>query len=193
MKRIRQYQGSDNSDITIKKVDMNDISHSLFLGNDSSCCTAIGSFNDWTAPNYIKNKMVQAIELTDGNEPIGNSMMYLIATASDNQVKPALLIDNIELKPKYQYNDKLEDGIIKYGKNFCKMLGRPDMDIYAGPNRHKLNMDNFEISNESFQMFGDTYGDPIYLDFVTQGIPVDYNSWQGDLLKLKPDNNFQKD
>ena len=193
MKRIRQYQGSDNSDITIKKVDMNDISHSLFLGNDSSCCTAIGSFNDWTAPNYIKNKMVQAIELTDGNEPIGNSMMYLIATASDNQVKPALLIDNIELKPKYQYNDKLEDGIIKYCKNFCKMLGRPDMDIYAGPNRHKLNMDNFEISNESFQMFGDTYGDPIYLDFVTQGIPVDYNSWQGDLLKLKPDNNFQKD
>lgn len=193
MKRIRQYQGSDNSDITIKKVDMNDISHSLFLGNDSSCCTAIGSFNDWTAPNYIKNKMVQAIELTDGNEPIGNSMMYLIATDSDNQVKPALLIDNIELKPKYQYNDKLEDGIIKYCKNFCKMLGRPDMDIYAGPNRHKLNMDNFEISNESFQMFGDTYGDPIYLDFVTQGIPVDYNSWQGDLLKLKPDNNFQKD
>ena len=188
MKRIRQYHGSNSSDITIKKVDMDDIPHSLFLGNDSSCCTALGSFNDWTAPNYIKNKMVQAIELTDGKESIGNSMMYLISTPNEaGELKPALLVDNIELKPKYQYNDNLEDGIVKYCKNFCKELGKPDMEIYAGPNRHKLNMDNFEMVNKRFQMLGDTCGDEIYLDFLSQGMPVEYDSIEGSLLKLCDD------
>lgn len=188
MKRIRQYHGSNSSDITIKKVDMDDIPHSLFLGNDSSCCTALGSFNDWTAPNYIKNKMVQAIELTDDKESIGNSMMYLISTPNEaGELKPALLVDNIELKPKYQYNDKLEDGIVKYCKNFCKELGKPDMEIYAGPNRHKLNMENFEMVNKRFQMLGDTCGDEIYLDFLSQGMPVEYDSIEGSILKLRDD------
>ena len=167
---------------------MDDIPHSLFLGNDSSCCTAIGSFNDWTAPNYIKNKMVQAIELTDGKESIGNSMMYLISTPNEaGELKPALLVDNIELKPKYQYNDKLEDGIVKYCKNFCKKLGKTDMEIYAGPNRHKLNMDNFELTPTRFQIIGDTCGDDVYLDFLSQGMPVEYDSIEGSILKLHDD------
>lgn len=181
MKRIRQYEGSDSSEITIQKVNMNDISHSLFLGNDSACCTAIGSFNDWTAPNYIKNKMVQAIELKDGDESVGNTMIYPIAVND----KIALLLDNIELKPKYQFNDKIEDGIIDYCHKFAEKLGKPDMDIYAGPNRHKLDMKNFELTDEEFQILGETDGQPVYLDFITKGMPIDYDTFEGSILKLK--------
>lgn len=166
MKRVRQVKNSDESDIQIQKVDMNDIVHALFLGNDASCCTAIGSFNDWTAPNYIKNKMVQAIELKDGENSIGNTMMYVAKIDG----KPALLLDNIELKPKYQYNDKIEDGIVNFAKMVTKDLGKPDMPIYAGSNRHKLNMKNFElVEKNDFNLVGTTHDDPIYLDFVTEG------------------------
>ena len=181
MKRIRQQKSSESSNITIQKVDMDDISHSLFLGNDATCCTAIGSFNDWSAPNYIRNKMVQAIELKDGDESIGNTMMYLVATSPE---KMGLLLDNIELKPKYQYNEKIEDGIVEFSKQFAKKLGKPDMDIYAGPNRHKLDMKNFEFTDEKFQIFGETDGQPVYLDFITQGMPIDYDTFEGGILKL---------
>lgn len=181
MKRIRQYEGSDSSEINIQKVNMNDISHSLFLGNDSACCTAIGSFNDWTAPNYIKNKMVQAIELKDGDESVGNTMIYPIAV--DDRI--ALLLDNIELKPKYQFNDKIEDGIIDYCHKFAEKLGNADMDIYAGPNRHKLNMNKFELEDTNFSLYGETGEDPIYLDFITNSSPVYYHGYEGSLLKLK--------
>lgn len=184
MKRIRQQKSSDSSNITIQKVDMDDISHSLFLGNDATCCTAIGSFNDWSAPNYIRNKMVQAIELKDGDESIGNTMMYLVAISPE---KMGLLLDNIELKPKYQYNEKIEDGIIEFSKQFAKKLGKPDMDIYAGPNRHKLDMKNFEFTDEKFQIFGETDGQPIYLDFITKGMPLDYDTFEGGILKLNKD------
>ena len=61
------------------------------------------------------------------------------------------------------------------------------MEIYAGPNRHKLNMDNFEMVNKRFQMLGDTCGDEIYLDFLSQGMPVEYDSIEGSLLKLCDD------
>ena len=181
MKRIRQQKSSESSNITIQKVDMDDISHSLFLGNDATCCTAIGSFNDWSAPNYIRNKMVQAIELKDGDESIGNTMMYLVATSPK---KMGLLLDNIELKPKYQYNEKIEDGIVEFSKQFAKKLGKPYMDIYAGPNRHKLDMKNFEFTDEKFQIFGETDGQPVYLDFITQGMPIAYDTFEGGILKL---------
>lgn len=181
MKRIRQQKSSESSNITIQKVDMDNISHSLFLGNDATCCTAIGSFNDWSAPNYIRNKMVQAIELKDGDESIGNTMMYLVAISPE---KMGLLLDNIELKPKYQYNEKIEDGIVEFSKQFAKKLGKPDMDIYAGPNRHKLDMKNFELTDEKFQIFGETDGQPVYLDFITKGMPIDYDTFEGSILKL---------
>ena len=45
--------------IKVQKADMNDIKHSLFLGNYASCCTAVGSgANQESAPNYVINKMI---------------------------------------------------------------------------------------------------------------------------------------
>jgi hypothetical protein len=182
MERVKQCKNNEISHIQIQKVDMNDIKHSLFLGNDAVCCTAIGSFNDWSAPNYIKNKMVQAIELKDGDEYIGNTMIYLANVDGET----GLFLDNIELKPKYQYNDKIEQGIIEFAKKFVKELNAPDMDIYAGPNRHRLDMKNFKlIKSDNIFLIGTTAGDEIYLDFIGQGLDVDYNkSFSGSIYKL---------
>ena len=58
------------------------------------------------------------------------------------------------------------------------------MDIYAGPNRHKLDMKNFEFTDEKFQIFGETDGQPVYLDFITQGMPIAYDTFEGGILKL---------
>ena len=101
--------------------------------------------------------------------------------------KPALLLDNIELKPKYQYNDKIEDGIVNFAKMVTKDLGKPDMPIYAGSNRHKLNMKNFElVEKNDFNLVGTTHDDPIYLDFVTEGRNVlPSTCFNGTLYKLK--------
>ena len=182
MKRIRQLKSDETIDITIQKADMDDIPHSLFLGNDASCCTAVGSFNDFSAPNYIMTKAVQCIELKDKDEYIGNSMIYI---AKINN-KPALLIDNIELKPKYQYNDDIENGIIQFSKNLTKSLGKPDMPIYAGPNRHKLDMKNFESVNETFNLVGSSNYIPVYLDFISNSSNIDsQNKYEGILLKSR--------
>lgn len=149
-------------DLQVQKTDMNNISHALFLGNHASCCTAIGSgCNEWTAPNYIKNKCISSIEITDGNSFVGNTMCYIAKVDGET----SLVLDNIEMKPKYQFNDNIRDAIIAYSKQLCAEIGKPDMPIYAGPNKHKVNLDMFELKERNMKIVGSTGYDEIYLDF----------------------------
>lgn len=152
----------ENADLEVLKADMNDIEHSLFLGNYASCCTAVGSgSNQWTAPSYILCKLASAIEVKINQEYVGNTMCF-IAKVDD---KPALILDNIELQHKYQYNDEIRDTILAYARKMAVEIGQPDMPIYAFPNRHKVNMDRFEPVPKDFSIVGSTGDWDIYLDF----------------------------
>lgn len=169
--------------LVIQKADMNDITHALFLGNDAACCTAVGTgCNQWCAPNYIKNKLVSAIEVKDGENYVGNTMMYVIKIDG----KPALLLDNIELKPKYQYNDKIRDAIFDYAQIVAKDIGMSDMPIYAGPNRHKVNMNDYKLKAKGFVMVGTSGSNSIYLDFDTDEHVIGNNcSFHEELYRIR--------
>lgn len=169
--------------LQIQKADMNDISHALFLGNDSSCCTAVGTgINMWTAPNYIKNKLISCIEVKDGDNYAGNTMCFIAKINGE----ASLVLDNIELKPKYQFNDNIRDALIEYAKVITKELGKPDMPIYAGPNRHKVNLDSFPMNSETFSIIGSTGDDEIYLDFDSDAQQIDEeNEFTCELYRIK--------
>lgn len=157
-------------EIEIHKTDMYDIKKALGLGNDAQCCTALGKdFNEWSAPNYIKHKCIGAIELTDNGNFVGNTMMFLAIV--DGEV--ALVLDNIELKTKYQYNDKIRDAFMEYAKKLCAEIGKPDMPIYAGPNRHKLKMAIYPKEIRKMTVIGSTNGERVYMDYTTGGKSVD--------------------
>lgn len=169
--------------ITVQKVDMNNVEHALFLGNHSSCCTAIGSgCNQWTAPNYVMCKMISAIEVLDGKEPVGNTMCYI----AEIDGKPSLILDNIELQAKYQYNDEIRNMFIEYAKQMTAEIGKPDMPIYAGPNRHKVDFDNFELVNKDFRIIGSTGKGSVYLDFDAEEHEIDGTEiFNSELYKLR--------
>jgi len=184
IKATLENQNNQNINIRIQKADMNDISHSLFLGNDASCCTKIGTgCNMWTAPNYIKNKLISCIEVKDGDNFVGNTMMFVAKING----KPALVLDNIELKVKYQFNDKIRDAIFEYAKIITKELGKPNMPIYAGPNRHKVNMNEFPLIETDFEIIGATGDDEIYLDFETAACRINQegNEFTSELYKIR--------
>ena len=170
MRLANQKLDDEPLQITVQKVDMNNVEHALFLGNHSGCCTAVGfGSNQWTAPNYVMCKMISAIEVLDGKEPIGNTMCYI----AEIDGKPSLILDNIELQAKYQYNDEIRDMLIEYAKKMTAEIGNPDMPIYAGPNRHKVDFDNFELINKDFRIIGSTGKGSIYLDFDAEEHEID--------------------
>ena len=76
------------------------------------------------------------------------------------------------LKADYHNNDKIRDAIVEYAKKLCAEIGKPDMPIYAGPYRHKLRMEKFQLSEHNMQIVGSSGDDEIYLDFITEGREV---------------------
>ena len=169
VKRAKSIRGDTVANIEIRKVNMYDIKKALSLGNDAQCCTALGSIsNEWTAPNYIMNKCVGAIEITDNGKSIGNTMFYLAYIDK----KPALVLDNIELKTKYQFNNDIREGIIEYAKKLCAKIGRPDLEIYAGQNRHKVDFSGFELESHVMEVIGDSGQDELYFDYDAWGYQV---------------------
>ena len=153
----------EKAEIEIRKVDMYDIKKSISLGNDANCCTGLGErFNEWSAPTYIMSKCIGAFELSDKGNSVGNTMFYLAKVDG----KLSLILDNIELKSKYQYNDAIKGAFIDYAKKFCAEIGKPNISIYAGPNRHKIDLSDKNLVRHTIQPLGISKGD-VYLDILT--------------------------
>lgn len=135
--------------LVIKKVDMNDVKHSLFLGNQSNCCTRIGTGSRAkNAPLYIMNKFIQAIEIYDGDQIIGNTMCYM-AEAND---KLMFVLDNIEVLKPYNENPKVRKALIKFSENFVQRVAGREIPIYAG-NRNKIDFSK-EGASLGYYFFG---------------------------------------
>lgn len=168
--------------ITVQQIDMDNITHSLFLGNDASCCMAIGSgFKQAIAPNYIMNKMISGIEILADNKPIGNSMCYIAEI--DN--KPALILDNTEIKQDFRnsrINDVIRDMLFDYANKFGKELGIKDTSIYIGGNRNKINLYNYPAKHKEIKIIGSSGNDKIYIDSIPKEDIFNGNNYFSILL-----------
>ena len=170
IKNAANLKENSISTLEIHKTDMNDISHALFLGNHGHCCTAVGTgCNQFSAPAYIMNNCISAIEVMDGKNFVGNTMCYI----AEVDGKLALVLDNIEMSPKYQYNNQIRDVFMEYAKDLCNEIGKPDLPIFAGPYRHKFNMAIYPQANHNVSIKGSTGGQEIYVDYVTGHYTVD--------------------
>lgn len=162
---LKKINNDMNKLLTVRQVDMNNVAHSLFLGNHAGCCTAIGSSeqgNSYAAPRYIMDKFISAIEVLDGDKPIGNTMCYFIK----HNNKPALVLDNIELLGKYQNINSITQAIIETASRLCDAVGVRECNIYAGPYRHKVDLEKFPMVGLKFNVLGDTDVEATYLDFT---------------------------
>ena len=180
---IKRLKENEEVDIKVQKVDMSDIKHSLSLGNDAHCCTALGSqSNEWSAPAYILTRAIGAIEVLANNEAVGNTMMYVAKVNG----KLGLILDDIELQTKYQNNDKIRDLIIKYAKQVCAEIGKEDIPIYAGPGLHKVDMSDYKLINKAnMKILGKTCIETgVYLDFDGQGHELNGKTIKTDLYKI---------
>ncbi len=159
----KRLKDKEKVDIKVQKVNMADIKHSIGLGNDSHCCTALGSqSNEWSAPSYIVTRAIGAIEVLANDEAVGNTMMYFAKVNGEL----SLVLDDIELQTKYQNNDKIKDMIIKYAQKVCKEVGQPNVHIYAGPGMQKVDISKYELIDSEMEIIGRlSDGWFVYLDF----------------------------
>ena len=110
--------------------------------------------------------MISCIEVKDNNDNgIGNTMCYIAKV--DNV--PSLILDNIELKSEYTYNEKIKEGLFEYAKILCKEIGHPEIPIYVSGKNNKVHLDKYPHKLKEMQILGSTGDTEVYLDFDTSG------------------------
>lgn len=106
----------------------------LFLGNKTTCCTAIGRTNGGAMPIYLLSTSWNIVELKDEKgDTVGMSRVFW----ADINGEPALMLDNIELNNKFNkgLNESekkdVRDAIFKYMSEYARQVsGKNDTKIY---------------------------------------------------------------
>ena len=121
----------------VRLLNRDDIGRNIFFGNHVGCCTSVGSFNSFAAPQHLMNAYVNGIEIVDkaGNS-MGNSMCYFAKVDG----KLTFVIDSFEANGKLGSAPEVTDAIIEYAKKVCAEMGCPDANIMIGPNYNNLNL-----------------------------------------------------
>ena len=108
--------------------------------------------------------MVQAIEVLDGDQSIGNTMCYM---AMFDQT-PCLILDNIELRHQYHHNPIIRNGVFNFAKELGKKVCGKDIPVYLSPKRNDISIEDMKICMGDLMLVGNTGQDNIYLNFVNQ-------------------------
>ena len=153
-------KGERIAELDIHQTDMNNLKMALFLGNGLCCTDVATGCNQFSAPTYCMNKLISAIEITDGKNVVGNTMCYF----AEIDGKLTFVLDNIEVQPGYT-SATVRDTFMEYAKQLCAEMGLSDIPIYAGPNRHKFTMDDYPMETKDVKIIGSTGDDPIYIDY----------------------------
>ena len=122
-------------ELYVRLWDNDDVGRNIFFGNHVGCCTSVGSFNSFAAPQHLTNSFVNGIEIVDksGNS-MGNSMCYFAKV--DGQL--TFVIDSFEANGKLGASPEVTDAIIAYAKKVCAEMGQPNANIMFGPNYNKI-------------------------------------------------------
>lgn len=157
-----------NDNAFIRKIDMDDVGNSLFLGNQVHCCTSIGEgVRARMAPNYVMNKFIQAFELVVNNESVGNTMCYIAKFKnSEGYDKYALVLDNLEVLAPYKENLSYVEGFINFAQKFSKKITSNDIEIWIGCHNKFFQTQKKFLIDKNFNILGNSGEQEIHLDSI---------------------------
>ena len=141
----------------------------LFIGNKTSCCTAIGTGGNGSAtPAYLLSQAYNVVELYDEqNNAVGMSRIF---TANVNN-KPSVIMDNIELNQNFlkvlsdDDTTEVRNKFFKYINKIAeKVTGDKDSQVYFSTSYLKVPTDDLETTEKTMKFIGEISQDRIYLN-----------------------------
>lgn len=141
----------------------------LFMGNRTSCCTAvIDGGNGKATPIYLTNTAFNVVQLKDKNGNIVGMSRIFVGNIDE---KPATIIENIELNSAFSKTlddegiKNLRDSMFNYIKNFTKEIsGGQDMKVYFSKSYTHVPTDDLNSAQENVDFVGNLTSDSIYLN-----------------------------
>ncbi len=141
----------------------------LFMGNRTSCCTAIiEGANGKATPVYLSNTAFNVVQLKDEN---GNILAMSRIFVGNIDEKPSLVIENIEINAAF-LKDKTEDELkelrnkmFDFVKTFGKDISKDgEMKVYFSKNYTHVPLDDYETVKKEVDFVGDILSESVYLN-----------------------------
>lgn len=154
--------------MTVKLWDRNP-QEDLFLGNKTTCCTAVGTGSNQSAqPIFLLHTAFNVAELYDDTgKVVGMSRAFAGKVNGEN----ALLIDNIELNNGFTKNmsdkDKTElrNRFFEYMTSYAKEInGGNDMSVYFSAGDAKVPTDDLEKVSSKTEFTGKISQNKVYIN-----------------------------
>jgi len=164
-KRYEDVKNSKNvQGIRVRLTDDNDIGRNIFFGDHVGCCNSVtSSYAAYSAPQHLLNNYNRGIELVDrwGNS-YGNSLCFF----ANINGELAFVIDSFEANGKLGSNPVVTEELIKFAKQICAEMGRPDAKVVIGPNYNNMYMGNLtKTEGNTIEVIG-TVSHRTYCDSV---------------------------
>lgn len=164
---VNEINGKKEYDVTIKMWDRNPLKD-LYQGNYSTCCIGMGNSNATCMADYLMSSAFNMIELVDNktNKIIGNSLCYFVTDEND---KPALVLDNIEInnkeKPSTDVGRKLRRELFNYASAVAeKITGDKNTPVLLGKAVNDLPTKGLKGHKDEVRFLGTYVPNLIYLD-----------------------------
>lgn len=159
----------------------------LFVGNKTSCCTAIGTgSNDSATPAFLLNKSYNVVEMYD--EKNNTTAMARIFMAEVDK-KPSVIIDTIELNQNFnkhlkrEEEQKIRDGFFEYINKIAKQtVKNNNYNIYYSMQFAKVPAKDLETTQKTLNFIGSISQNNIYLNCM--GNWIDYRRIQEKQIDL---------
>ena len=141
----------------------------LFMGNRTSCCTAIiDGGNGKATPIYLSNTAFNVVQMTDENGNIVAMSRIFVANVDE---KPSVIIENIEVNNAFLKNrtpeelHKLRDNMFGYISNLTNAVSNgKEMNIYFSKNYTHVPLEEYEVIQKQVDFVGDISSESVYLN-----------------------------
>ena len=141
----------------------------LFMGNRTSCCTAIiDGGNGKATPIYLSNTAFNVVQMTDENGDIVAMSRIFVANVDE---KPSIIVENIEINNAFLKNKSQEELHLLREKMLGFVQGlayvvsnEEDMNVYFSKNYTHVPHDDYEEIEKEVDFVGDISSESVYLN-----------------------------
>lgn len=150
---------------------------SLMDGTYTDSCTALDKLHGSSMANYLLNKAVNVVEVTDENGNVAGMSRCFVGKVNGKQ---SMIIENIEVNKSLQsdivinhYEQEYIDNIFRYFEDYADSVGGANMPVYLSTGYMKLDEDalkDYSRINASVGLTGEIANDNIYMNIYQQNV-----------------------
>ncbi len=142
----------------------------IFMGNYTSCCTALNECKGDSVPNYLLNTAFNVVGVKDSQGNIAATSRIFISTNFKNE--PALIIDNIEISNKFRAtlnkaeSERFVQQVWSYIDKFAQSLSDNHIPVYMSHKYPKISIPERPVISLRIKLAGETTRPELYINTI---------------------------